>query len=47
MKHRREEALELLNIHTKLESLIRHALCIEQAMRSYANKFGEDEENGE
>lgn len=29
--------------YTKLESLIKHALAVEQAMRSYAQKFGEDE----
>ena len=37
-------ALELLHEYTKSENLLRHALCVETAMRCYAKKFGEDEE---
>ena len=40
----REEAWALLNQYTKSESLIKHALAVEAAMRAYARKFGEDEE---
>ena len=40
----REEAFELLKEYTKNESLIKHALAVEAAMRAYARKFGEDEE---
>ncbi|WP_291493858.1 HD domain-containing protein [Desulfurella sp.] len=39
----RNEAYSLLCEYTKSESLIKHALAVEQAMRSYAQKFGEDE----
>jgi putative nucleotidyltransferase with HDIG domain len=39
----RQEAYNLLCEYTKSESLIKHALAVEQAMRSYAQKFGEDE----
>jgi len=39
----RQEAYDLLCEYTKSESLIKHALAVEQAMRSYAQKFGEDE----
>jgi putative nucleotidyltransferase with HDIG domain len=39
----REEAFELLTEYTKNESLIKHALAVEAAMRLYARKFGEDE----
>ncbi len=38
------KALELLHEYTKSENLLRHALCVETAMRCYAKKFGEDEE---
>ncbi len=40
----REEAFALLKEYTKSESLIKHALTVEAAMRAYARKFGEDEE---
>jgi putative nucleotidyltransferase with HDIG domain len=39
----RENALSLLHEFTKTDSLRKHALAVEAAMRSYANKFGEDE----
>jgi len=40
----REEAWALLTEHTKNESLIKHALAVEAAMRAYAHKLGADEE---
>lgn len=40
----REDAWSLLNQYTKSESLIKHALAVEAAMRAYACKFGEDEQ---
>lgn len=40
----REEALKLLQEYTKSDSLLRHAYAVEQAMRKYAEKFGEDVE---
>jgi putative nucleotidyltransferase with HDIG domain len=41
---KRDEAWNLLNEHTKSESLIKHALAVEAAMRHYAKHFGEDVE---
>jgi len=40
----RTEALELLYEYTKGESLRKHALAVEAAMRAYARHYGEDEE---
>ena len=40
----RDEALALLKEHTKSESLIKHALAVEAAMRHYAAHFGENAE---
>lgn len=40
----RQAAWELLNEYTRSESLIKHALAVEAAMRGYARKFGEDED---
>ena len=44
MSVNRPEASRLLHEYTRSESLIRHALAVEAAMRAYARKFGEDEE---
>jgi putative nucleotidyltransferase with HDIG domain len=38
----RTEALEVLHEFTKTDSLRKHALAVEQAMRAYANRYGED-----
>ncbi|MGB6122259.1 MAG: HAD family hydrolase, partial [Bacteroidota bacterium] len=40
----RDEALGLLHEYTKSDSLRKHALGVEAAMRAYARKYGEDEE---
>jgi putative nucleotidyltransferase with HDIG domain len=40
----REQAWRLLTEYTKGESLIRHCLAVEAALRAYALKYGEDEE---
>jgi putative nucleotidyltransferase with HDIG domain len=40
----RDEALALVREFVKNESLIRHMLAVEAAMRFYAGKFGEDVE---
>ncbi|MHB0971354.1 MAG: HDIG domain-containing metalloprotein [Thermoanaerobaculia bacterium] len=38
----RDEALEILHEYTKTDSLRKHALAVEQAMRAYAAKRGTD-----
>lgn len=40
----RSDALALLQEYTKSESLLRHAYAVEQAMRKYAQKYGENED---
>ena len=40
----RSAAWELLTEYTKSESLLKHALAVEAAVRGYARAFGEDEE---
>ena len=40
----REESWELLCRRTESDSLRKHMLAVEAAMRAYARKFGEDEE---
>jgi predicted hydrolase (HD superfamily) len=39
----RDDAWRLLNEYTKGESLLKHALAVEAAVRGYARKFGEPE----
>ena len=39
-----DEATDLLKEYTKSESLIKHMLAVEAAMRAYARKFDEDED---
>ena len=40
----RERAWALLTEYTKSESLLKHAMAVEAAVRGYARRFGEDEE---
>jgi putative nucleotidyltransferase with HDIG domain len=40
----RERAWETLTRYTKSEALLRHGLAVEASVRTYARKFGEDEE---
>ena len=40
----RQDALELLFEYTKTDSLRKHALAVESALRAYARKLGQDEE---
>ncbi len=40
----RDDALALLKEFTQSESLLKHMLAVEAAMRAYARAFGEDEE---
>jgi putative nucleotidyltransferase with HDIG domain len=44
MQPTRERAWETLTRYTTSESLLRHALAVEASTRSYARRFGEDEE---
>jgi putative nucleotidyltransferase with HDIG domain len=44
MQPNRPDAWALLNEYTKGESLLKHAMAVEAAVRGYARKFGEDEE---
>jgi len=44
MEKTRQDAWELMTAYTSSESLRRHMLAVEAAMRFYARKFGEDEE---
>jgi len=43
MELTRDQAWSLLNEYTKGESLLKHALAVEAAVRGYARMFGEDE----
>jgi len=38
----RDHAWQLLNEYTKGDSLLKHALAVEAAVRGYARRFGED-----
>src|SRR5215813_9954371 len=40
----RDDAWALLTEYTKSDSLLKHALAVEAAVRGYAKKFGEDED---
>lgn len=44
MQPTREDTWKLLNEYTGNPNLIKHALAVEAAMRSYAGRFGEDVE---
>jgi putative nucleotidyltransferase with HDIG domain len=41
----RDDAWALLTEYTKSESLLKHALAVEAAVRGYARKFGENEDD--
>ena len=40
----RDDAWALLTEYTKSDSLLKHAMAVEAAVRGYARKFGEDED---
>jgi len=40
----RDEAMALLRSHIKAENLVNHMVAVEAAMRAYARKYGEDED---
>lgn len=40
----RDNALELVNEYTSNPNLVKHMLAVEAAMRAYAKKYGEDEQ---
>jgi putative nucleotidyltransferase with HDIG domain len=40
----RDDAWQLLTEYTKSDSLLKHAMAVEAAVRGYARRFGEDEE---
>jgi len=40
----RDEAIGLLRTHIKADNLVKHMFAVEAAMKAYARKFGEDEE---
>jgi putative nucleotidyltransferase with HDIG domain len=40
----RSDAWQLLNEYTKSETLLKHALAVEAAVRGYARAFGADED---
>jgi putative nucleotidyltransferase with HDIG domain len=44
MDKTRQDAWELMTSHTTSESLRRHMLAVEAAMRAYARKYGENED---
>jgi putative nucleotidyltransferase with HDIG domain len=44
MELTRDQAWQTLTRYTASESLLRHALAVEASTRSYARRFGEDEE---
>ena len=41
----RDAAWQLLTEYTKNENLLKHAMAVEAAVRGYARKFGEDEDD--
>ena len=41
----RDDAWRLLNEYTKSDSLLKHAMGVEAAVRGYARTFGENEDD--